>query len=79
MYQIISIILPIITIPYVSRILGPSGLGEYALTNTYAQYFVLFGMVGLSMYCSREIAYVRDDKDCNFIILNSILLCYRCK
>ena len=63
MYQIISIILPIITIPYVSRILGPSGLGEYALTNTYAQYFVLFGMVGLSMYCSREIAYVRDDKE----------------
>ncbi|WP_024615537.1 flippase [Clostridium sp. Ade.TY] len=63
MYQIISIILPIITIPYVSRILGPSGLGEYALTSTYAQYFVLFGMIGLSMYCGREIAYVRDDKN----------------
>ena len=63
MYQIISIILPIITIPYVSRIFGASGLGEYALTSTYAQYFVLFGMIGLSMYCSREVAYVRDDKN----------------
>lgn len=63
MYQILIIILPIITIPYVSRILGADGLGSYALTNAYAQYFVLFGMLGLSMYSSREIAYVRDDND----------------
>ncbi|MDU5724047.1 MAG: oligosaccharide flippase family protein [Clostridium butyricum] len=62
MYQVITILLPIITIPYVSRILGADGLGKYALTNAYAQYFVLFGMIGLSIYCSREIAYVRDDK-----------------
>jgi len=63
MYQILSIILPIITIPYVSRILGPDGLGSYALTYAYAQYFVLFGMLGLSIYSSREIAFVRDDND----------------
>ena len=62
MYQIITIILPIITTPYVSRILGADGIGKYSLTSTYAQYFVLFGMIGLGMYCSREIAYVRDDK-----------------
>lgn len=61
MYQVLNIILPIITIPYVSRILGADGIGKYSLTNTYAQYFVLFGMIGLSMYCSREIAYVRDN------------------
>lgn len=60
-YQILTIILPIITIPYVSRVLGADGLGRYALTNTYAQYFVLLGMIGLSTYSSREIAYVRDD------------------
>ncbi|MBQ4867333.1 flippase [Priestia megaterium] len=62
-YQILAMVLPIITIPYVSRVLGPNGLGSYALTNAYAQYFVLFGMVGLSIYSSREVAYVRDDKD----------------
>lgn len=62
MYQVITIILPIITIPYVSRILGPSGIGEYSLSSAYAQYFILFGMIGLSMYSSREIAYVRDDR-----------------
>ena len=63
MYQVVTILLPIITIPYISRILGAEGLGQYALTNAYAQYFILFGMIGLSMYCSREIAYVRDDKE----------------
>ena len=62
MYQVVGIVLPIITIPYISRILGPDGLGKYSLTNTYAQYFVLFGMIGLSMYCSREVAYVRDNE-----------------
>lgn len=63
MYQILTIILPIITIPYIARVLGASGLGRYALTNAYAQYFVLFGMVGLSIYSSREIAFVRDDNE----------------
>ena len=62
MYQILTMLLPIITIPYISRILGAEGLGKYSLTNAYAQYFVLFGMIGLGMYCSREVAYVRDDK-----------------
>lgn len=63
MYQLVTIFLPIITIPYTSRVLGADGLGKYSLTNAYAQYFVLFGMIGLGMYCSREIAYVKDNKD----------------
>ena len=63
MYQLLSMILPIITRPYISRVLGAEGLGKYSLTNAYAQYFVLFGMIGLGLYCSREVAYVRDDKD----------------
>lgn len=62
MYQLLTIILPIVTIPYISRVLGAEGLGKYSLTNAYAQYFVLFGMVGLATYCSREVAYVRNDK-----------------
>lgn len=62
-YQILAICLPIITIPYVSRILGADGLGVYALTSTYAQYFVMIGMLGLNMYSSREIAYVREDHE----------------
>ena len=61
MYQILTMLLPIITIPYISRVLGAEGLGKYSLTNTYAQYFVVCGMIGLGVYCSREVAYVRED------------------
>lgn len=61
-YQILVIILPLITVPYVSNILGASGIGNYAFTHANMQYFVIFGMVGIALYGNRQIAYVREDK-----------------
>jgi len=58
----LSVLLPIVTVPYVSRVLGAEGLGKYAYTNAFAQYFILLGMIGISGYSSRQIAYVRDNK-----------------
>jgi len=60
-YQLTTIIIPIITIPYVSRVLGSSGVGINAYTNSIIQYFILLGTIGISLYGNREIAYVRDD------------------
>lgn len=60
-YQILTLLLPLITVPYVSKILGASGIGDYAFTYANTQYFVLFGMVGITLYGNREIAYVRDN------------------
>lgn len=62
-YQLLVIILPLITVPYVSNILGAQGIGDYAFTNANMQYFVIFGMVGITLYGNRQIAYVRDDKE----------------
>lgn len=62
-YQMLVIILPIVTIPYISRVLGADGLGQYAYTNAWVQYFILVGMLGLATYSSREIAYVREDSE----------------
>ncbi|MCX0389401.1 oligosaccharide flippase family protein [Clostridium perfringens] len=62
-YQILNILIPIITVPYISRVLGAEGMGAYALSASYAQYFVLFGMIGLSIYSSREVAYFKDDNE----------------
>ncbi|UXZ09757.1 oligosaccharide flippase family protein [Clostridium perfringens] len=42
-YQIFTLILPMITVPYISRVLGPEGVGVYSYTNAYAQYFILLG------------------------------------
>lgn len=61
-YQILILILPIITTPYLSRALGAENLGIYSYTVTIVTYFTLFGSLGINLYGQREIAYVRDDK-----------------
>lgn len=61
-YQLLVILLPLITIPYVSNVLGAEGIGDYAFTFANTQYFVIFGMVGIALYGNRQIAYVREDK-----------------
>lgn len=63
MYQMLVMILPIITAPYISRILGAEGTGIYSYTYSVANYFVLFAMLGLNNYGNRIIAKVRDNKD----------------
>lgn len=60
-YQLLIIMLPLITTPYVSRVLGANGLGIYNYTNSITQYFILFGCIGLNLYGSREIAYYQND------------------
>lgn len=60
-YQLLIIILPLITTPYVSRVLGATGIGTYNYTNSITQYFILFGCIGLNLYGSREIAYYQND------------------
>lgn len=61
-YQVTLLVVPIITMPYVSRVLGSNGVGVYAFTNSIVQWFLLFGILGVSLYGQREIAYVRDNE-----------------
>ncbi|ONN43580.1 oligosaccharide flippase family protein [Enterococcus mundtii] len=55
-FQIMKIVIPIITIPIVSMALGPAGIGIFNYTNSIAQYFVLVASLGVAMYGNREIA-----------------------
>lgn len=61
-YQLLALIVPLITAPYISRVLHPAGVGYNAYTNSIIQYFVLLADLGIAMYGQREIAYVRDDR-----------------
>lgn len=54
---------PLITAPYVARVLEPDGVGLYNFSNTYASYFALFALLGIPMYGIREVAKLRDDKN----------------
>lgn len=62
-YQILVLILPLVTVPYVSRILGADGVGIYSYTYSIAYYFMIIAMLGLNNYGNRTIAKVRDDKE----------------
>ena len=62
-YQILTVITPLITAPYVSRVLGANGLGLFTYTHTNAMYFTLFAMLGVANYGSRSIASVQDNKE----------------
>ncbi|MBO5349933.1 MAG: flippase [Clostridia bacterium] len=61
-YQVLVIVLPLITTPYLSRTLGAEAIGIHSYTLSIASYFILFGAVGVTMYGQREIAYVQEDK-----------------
>ena len=62
-YQILLVILPLITAPYISRTLGANAVGVYSYTNSVAYYFILIAMLGISNYGNRTIASVRDNKE----------------
>jgi Membrane protein involved in the export of O-antigen and teichoic acid len=62
-YQIFVLLIPLITTPYLARVLGPTGVGINAYTNSIIQYFILFGSIGVNLYGNRQIAFVRDNKD----------------
>lgn len=62
-YQFLAIALPIITVPYVSRTLGASALGEYYYISAVVSYFSIFAILGTTDYGQREIAKRQDDKE----------------
>jgi len=61
-YQIFILLVPLVTTPYLSRVLGPTGVGINAYTNSVIQYFILFGSIGVNLYGNRQIAFVRKDR-----------------
>lgn len=73
-YQILVLILPLITTPYISRVLGAKNIGIYSYTISIATYFILFGSLGIALYGQREIAYKQKDKDKYSIIFWEIVV-----
>lgn len=61
-YQILTLIFPLITAPYISRVLGATSIGIYSYTLSISAYFILLGSLGVALYGEREIAYNQKDK-----------------
>ena len=63
LYQILTLVLPLITVPYVSRTLGAENIGIYSYTYSIVYYFMLIAMLGINNYGNRTIAQCRDNKE----------------
>ena len=63
MLSISSLIFPLITFPYVSRILTPVGTGKVSFATSLISYFSLFAQLGIPTYGVRACAKVRDNKE----------------
>lgn len=61
-YQLTLIILPILTVPIVSKALGAQGLGTWNFMYAIVSYFMLVGGLGLANYGVKEIAIAKKDK-----------------
>lgn len=73
-YQVLTLILPLVTTPYLSRVLGAEGIGIYSYTYTIVTYFILFGSLGVALYGQREIAYAQENVEVRKKVFIEIIL-----
>lgn len=57
-----SVLFPLITVPYLSRILLPNGMGKIEFANSVIQYFIWIASLGIPIYGIREIARIKGEK-----------------
>ena len=72
-YELLVLILPFLTSPYIARVIGVEGVGIYSYTYSIAYYFVLFCMLGIKNHGNREIAQCREDKQKLFRTFSELL------
>ena len=60
-YQMLIVLAPFITAPYISRVLGADGIGIQSYTQSIQQYFLIFAALGTRSYGEREISINRND------------------
>ncbi len=61
-YQLVNVLMVLITAPYISRVLGAQMLGTYTYTFTQAGYFVMFAGLGFALQGKRTIAALKGDR-----------------
>lgn len=74
-YQFLLLIAPLITTPYISRVIGVSGVGQYSFTYSITSYFVLLASLGFGFYAQREIARHDSSKKNQSILFWEIMIC----
>lgn len=63
-YQVLSLLVPVITTPYLARTLGVNAIGIFSYTYSIVSFFTIVAVLGTTTYGQRLIAFNRDDKEC---------------
>ena len=61
-YEALTVIIPLFTAPYISRVFGSDGIGVYSYTHSLVTYFILFSTLGVGLYGVKKIASFRDNR-----------------
>lgn len=61
-FQAFKFIIPLVTTPYISRVLGSEGVGQYSFSFSIITYFTLLAAIGFEVYAQREIARYQGDR-----------------
>ena len=77
-YQALLMITPLITAPYLSRILEPDGIGMVSYTGSMVSYFILFATMGIPIHGQRETSYVQDSVEKRSVVFWNIKILSFC-
>ncbi|MCR4660961.1 MAG: polysaccharide biosynthesis C-terminal domain-containing protein [Clostridia bacterium] len=73
-YQVVTIVVPIITTPYLTRVIYADGIGHISYIESIVSYFSLFAAFGIATFAQREISYNHNSiKDCSIIFWENII------
>lgn len=73
-YEVLIIVIPLITSPYISRVLGAEQVGIYTYCYSIVSYFVLFARLGIVNHGSRSIAGAKTEEERNKIFSNTLVI-----
>ena len=74
LYQLVIALVPLITLPYKTRVLSPDTIGVYSYVFSVLSYVLMLGSIGMGLYGQRSIAYVKDNRFERSRILYELIL-----
>src|SRR5690606_17646700 len=69
-----QVLFPVLVLPYVSRVLGPAGMGSIGFVENFTHYFIVLAALGIPIYGVREIAKHKEDGNAHSSFFSEIVI-----